>query len=94
MKKAILDLAGCKYPQEMHQRFQRALLFPEYYGRNWDAFGDCIMNDTDIDFVEIHGENSVCMELRSMLETLHKILEEVKQTSIQEGWGFDYAIID
>ncbi len=94
MKKAILDLAGCKCPQEMHRRFQKTLQFPEHYGGNWDAFRDCMMNDTDIEFVEIHGENSVRAELRSMLEILHTILEEVKQDSAQQGWAFDYTIID
>ena len=94
MKKAILDLSGCKYPQEMHARFQKALLFPEYYGRNWDAFWDSIMNDTPVDFIEIHGESKVASELHDMLEKLHSILDEVRQVSKQQGWYFDYVIVD
>lgn len=94
MKKAILDLSGCKYPQEMHARFQKALLFPEHYGRNWDAFWDSIMNDTPLDFIEIHGESKVASELHDMLEKLHSILDEVKQASKQQGWYFDYVIVD
>lgn len=39
MRKAILDLSGCKYPQEMHQRFQKALLFPDHYGKTGMHFG-------------------------------------------------------
>ena len=94
MKKAILDLSGCKYPQEMHARFQKALLFPEHYGRNWDAFWDSIMNDTPVDFIEIHGESKVASELHDMLEKLHSILDEVRQVSKQQGWYFDYVIVD
>lgn len=94
MRKAILDLSGCKHPQEMHQRFQKALLFPDHYGKNWDAFWDSIMNDTPVDFIEIHGESTVTSELCSMLETLHNILDEVKQISKQQGWHFDYVIMD
>ena len=94
MKKSILDLTGCKYPQEMHARFQKALHFPAHYGRNWDAFWDSIMNDTEVDFVEIRGESKVASELHDMLEKLHSILDEVKQISLQQGWQFDYKIVD
>jgi RNAse (barnase) inhibitor barstar len=94
MKKSILDLTGCKYPQELHARFQKALHFPAYYGRNWDAFWDSIMNDTEVDFVEIRGESKVASELHDMLEKLHSILDEVKQVSSQQGWQFDYKIVD
>ena len=94
MKKSILDLTGCKYPQEMHARFQKALHFPDHYGRNWDAFWDSIMNDTEVDFVEIRGESKVAPELYDMLEKLHGILDEVKQVSSQQGWQFDYKIVD
>lgn len=94
MKKVILNLTGCKYPQEMHARFQKALLFPAHYGKNWDAFWDSIMNDTEVDFIEIHGESAVASELHEMLEKLHSILDEVKQTGLQQGWQFDYRIVD
>ena len=94
MKKTILDLTGCKYPQEMHARFQKALHFPDHYGRNWAAFWDSIMNDTEVDFVKIRGESKVASELHDMLEKLHSILDEVKQVSLQQGWQFDYKIVD
>ena len=94
MKKTILDLTGCKYPQEMHARFQKALHFPAHYGRNWDAFWDSIVNDTEVDFVETRGESKVASELHDMLEKLHSILDEVKQVSLQQGWQFDYKFVD
>ena len=94
MKKSILDLTGCKYPQEMHARFQKALHHPDHYGRNWDVFWDAIMNDAEVDFVEIRGESKVASELHDMLEKLHSILDEVKQVSSQQGWQFDYKIVD
>jgi len=94
MKKAIIDLAGCRYPQEMHARFQKALLFPDHYGRNWDVFWDSIMNDTDVDFNEIHGESKVATDLYDMVEKHHSILDEVKGACLQQGWQFDYEIVD
>ena len=94
MKETILYRTGCKYPHGMHARFQDALHFPDHYGRNWDAFWDSIMNDTEVDFVEIRGESKVASELHDMLEKLHSILDEVKQVSLQQGWQFDYKIVD
>ena len=70
------------------------MLFPDHYGRNWDVFWDSIMNDTDVDFIEIHGESRVASELHDMLEKLHSILDEVKQVSSQQGWQFDYKLVD
>ena len=52
------------------------------------------MNDTEVDFVEIRGESKVASELHDMLEKLHSILDEVKQVSSQQGWQFDYKIVD
>lgn len=63
MKKAILDLTGCKYWHELHQRIQDSLEFPDYYGKNLDAFWDCISCDCDIDFISIIGSQSVAEEL-------------------------------
>ena len=38
-KKVItLDLTGCKYLGELHERIRAAFDFPEWYGANWDAF--------------------------------------------------------
>jgi RNAse (barnase) inhibitor barstar len=94
MKQTVLDLSNCKYALEMHERFKTALNFPEHYGRNWDAFWDCIMCDSSVEYIEIYGENSIANELRPMLETLHEILEEAKEECIKYGEQFDYVIVD
>lgn len=38
----IIDLAGCKTKEAVHETFKRRLEFPEFYGANWDAFLDSI----------------------------------------------------
>ena len=45
MKTATIDLTNCKYVYELHQRIEKALGFPDYYGKNLDALFDCL---TDI----------------------------------------------
>ena len=44
MKVIELDLTGCKYWSELHERIKKAFGFPEWYGKNWDAFWDCIVD--------------------------------------------------
>ena len=42
MKRAVLDFSGCQYLNELHERIQVALEFPDYYGKNLDALYDCL----------------------------------------------------
>ena len=74
-KTAILDLTGCKYLGELHQRIKEALDFPDYYGENWDAFWDCINVDCDVDIVTIKGSNQVSEELNPDIATMIELLE-------------------
>ena len=94
MKKAILDLTNCKSAGEMHQRFKKDLEFPDFYGENWDAFWDSLMWDTEVDYIEVHGERSVAKELLPMLGTFHELLQEAKDECAKIGWEFDYVIVD
>ena len=94
MTRAVLDLSNCKYALEMHERFKNALEFPEYYGKNWDAFWGSLTCDSSVEYVEIYGESSVAEELQPMLEKLHEILEEAKEHCAKFGWQFDNKIID
>ena len=94
MKKAILDLTNCKSYMEMHRRFKKDLIFPDFYGENWDAFWDSLMYESPLNYVEVRGEHTVGEELAPMLEKLHEMLERVKQMRRKYGLEFDYVIVD
>ena len=38
---AEIDVSGIVTPVELHECIAAVLGFPDYYGRNWDAFDEC-----------------------------------------------------
>jgi ribonuclease inhibitor len=38
---ARIDLSQVRTSKELHKLIERAMGFPDYYGRNWDAFDEC-----------------------------------------------------
>lgn len=93
MKKAIINLTGCKYVYELHQRIQDALDFPDYYGKNLDAFWDCINRECDIDFVTIIGSDSVSDDIKPIMKKIFDLFEENKKYWANSDCPFDYEII-
>ena len=93
MKKVIVDLTDCKCVSELHRRFQIALDFPDYYGKNSDAFWDCISVDCDVDFVTIIGSKSISSELNPTIEQIVDLLEDNKREWADSDCPFDYEIV-
>ena len=74
-----LDLTGCKYLGEIHQRIKKAFDFPDFYGENWDAFWDLLRTECDADKIVIIGEETVSKELVPSMEMINEILQELKE---------------
>ncbi len=90
---AVLDLTDCKTWWDLHSRIQEALHFPDFYGKNWDAFWDSINVDTDVEFVTIVGTTTVAEELKPEIEIMKGILEENKLYWADSKYPFDYEIL-
>lgn len=93
MNKATVDLTGCNYVMELHQRFQDALNFPDYYGKNLDAFWDGISIDCDVDFVTIIGSKTLPGDLKPTMNQIVLLLEENKLEWANTDCSFDYEIV-
>ena len=78
-KIVTLDLTGCKYLGEIHQRIKKAFDFPHFYGENWDAFWDLLRTECDADKIVIIGEETVSKELVPSMEMINEILQELKE---------------
>ena len=95
MKIVELDLTGCKYWDELHERIRVAFDFSEYYGHNWSAFWDLLWSECDADEVIIKGEKTMSHNFDDALKKLHKILERNIEFRKKHNWEpFSYKIID
>ncbi len=74
MKIIELDLSGCKTGYELHERIRMAFDFPEWYGKNWDAFHDLLRTECDADKVVIKGINTLSQKFARDKEILSQIL--------------------
>ena len=93
MKKAILDFTNCKYYDDLHETIKKSFNFPDYYGKNLDAFWDCISCDCDINFVTILGSKKVPDDLKSTVKKIIDMLEGNKQEWANSDCPFDYEVI-
>ena len=90
----ILDLTGCHYLGEIHQRIKETFSFPDYYGETWDAFLDAFRAVGIPDKIIIKGESSIPKELTSQLERMHSTLEYTSTELSAFGQVFSYETID
>ena len=95
MKIIELDLTGCKYLAEIHERIRVVFGFPEWYGRNWSAFWDLLWSECDADKVIIRGELTLPKEFDESLSVMHEILEDKITFSKKCNFNaFSYEIVD
>ena len=67
-----IDVATATTPDELHSTIADALGFPDYYGKNWDAFDECIRDVSLPPALEIAGLE----QLRSRLPREARLLED------------------
>ena len=76
MKIIELDLEGCKNLFEIHERIRIAFDFPEWYGKNWNAFWDLLWSECDADKVIIKGTFSLPKEFDKSMSVMYEILDD------------------
>ena len=90
----ILDLTGCRYLGEIHQRVKKAFSFPDYYGENWDAFLDAFRTVGVPDKIIITGERTVPKDFWPELQKMHNTLDYMRTELFSFGQVFSYEIRD
>ena len=75
---------------EFHDRVASELKFPAFYGRNLDAFWDCICDIGPADAVEIVGRHEVP---RSISGEIDRYIELLCEASERPDYGFDLKFV-
>ena len=90
----VLDLTGCQYLGEIHNRIKKTFAFPDYYGETWDAFLDAFRIVGVPDKIVIKGEDSLPEELLAHLEGMHRTLEYIRKEVERFGQVFSFEVVD
>ena len=90
----ILDFTGCKTWWDYHERIRVEFDFPQWYGKNWDAFWDLLSTSYDVGKVKIIGENTLKKEFNEYIKMTHEILDDNIIHQAKLGEKFEYEVID
>ena len=80
---AQADLAGCLDKETFLTRVAEALEFPDWFGRNWDAFFDCL---TDLSWLPASGHVLVLLNTAEMRRDAPEAFDSAKSI-MQEAAG-------
>jgi RNAse (barnase) inhibitor barstar len=71
-----LSLIGINNEEDFHDRVISAFSFPSYYGRNQDAFWDCLTDLAGKKTVRIIGLSGLSGDLRSTVNSYMTMLRD------------------
>ena len=91
-KCVVLDLTGCNYLGELHQRIKRAFDFPDYYGETWDSFYDLIRMDSQAERIIIIGKSKMSTKLEDQFHRMCRTLDDAKDHLAGFGISLEYEI--
>jgi RNAse (barnase) inhibitor barstar len=90
------DLTGCFDKETFLTRVAEALEFPDWFGRNWDAFFDCL---ADLSWLPANGHVLVLLNTAEMrrdapeaFETARSIMQEAAGIWAKRGQTFRVII--
>jgi RNAse (barnase) inhibitor barstar len=93
---AQADLTGCVDKETLLTRVAEALEFPDWFGRNWDAFFDCL---TDLSWLPASGHVLVLLNTAEMrrdapeaFDTARSIMQEAAGIWAKRGQMFRVII--
>jgi ribonuclease inhibitor len=86
-----VDLVGVRKNEELHGRLATAFRFPPYYGKNWDAFWDCVTTlDSMPQKISIRGLKFMSAALPRDAAIFEKSLEDFR--AIPEARALEFVI--
>ena len=94
-----VDLTGCKYVMEFWEHIRVAFDFPEFFGKNWDAFWDLLSKECPAHKVTVIGVNKIPKDWKNangipFPDMIRKILQKNKEFKARYNYEFDYEFVD
>jgi len=77
MKDALevtIDVGSVESREELHRLLAKALGFPDYYGKNWDAFDECIRDFPPAGLLRVTGIQTLGRSMPREAELLKQCL--------------------
>ncbi|MFJ7177915.1 barstar family protein [Streptomyces massasporeus] len=73
----VIDLTEVRDAEELQRLLQRELMFPDFYGRNWNAFWDAITGLVDLPHeLTFTGWADFSAVLPAQARTLRELLDD------------------
>jgi ribonuclease inhibitor len=88
MTKYSVDLSGINSRDELHERLAQVFSFPDYYGRNWDAFDECIADLAPPVSIVVTGFESLRFALPHEAELFAKCLHGAAEEAAPGEFSF------
>ena len=96
IEEITLDFTGVKTLWELHERIRIAFDFPEWSGKNWDAFWDLLSEPFEETMVTVRGIQMLPRELQPCGKKVLELLEENKKWQAHWEWNpveFNYKVL-
>jgi RNAse (barnase) inhibitor barstar len=89
---AIINVSLVRTTEDLHELLSDRLGFPDYYGRNWDAFWDCIrdpMQSVMPPVLLIYGFDDLLAKLPRDARIFRRCLEDLhlEREDVRVQWG-------
>ena len=79
---AVIDGSACRTRANLFAEFARVLVFPGYFGHNWDALSDCLRDTGPVTVYIAHAAELLADEPPEQLRTLIDVVGETELTVV------------
>lgn len=77
--KYLIDLSGIIDLETFHEYISKKLDFPAYYGQNFDAFWDCLLDMDSKSTIRVEGLADLRKNLPDTFEKLSKCISDYRK---------------
>tara|TARA_Y100000588_G_scaffold523_1_gene676 strand:- start:168 stop:434 length:267 start_codon:yes stop_codon:yes gene_type:complete len=85
-----IDLIMIENENQLHDLMANCFSFPDYYGKNWDAFWDCLCDSDLPKVIEFVGSNHLKSALPESFESLKNCFDDLSREHPKIGIRVDW----